>query len=359
MTDTDFIEQRLRRTFQVVAEQPVTPLGDSEPWRHATVGSPSRRRSRIFGSGLAIVVVLALVVLGVTYGPRSSRPTPTTPSGLGGAPTGSLRAVFAPTTSLSAAMLEEAAATMATRLHTLGDTHARATVSGSSIVITSPKFSGAQMQLIGSMGSLEVRPVLCGAPVPTAGATQPAASSPACEASYATTPSNLDVNTTTGQPAHQIGPDPVFATVASTPAQDDEPAHSVLLPADPLAGAQQYPRFVLGASQFGNAGIASAQARDDQTIDQWTIGITLTPAGATTWNAVALLNFHAYLAFVLDGQVLSAPLIEPQNSTFASFGNQQEISGNFTSTIAKTIAAVLASGPLPGPFILQSQATLP
>ncbi|HEY5026707.1 MAG TPA: hypothetical protein VII76_17150 [Acidimicrobiales bacterium] len=359
MTDTDFIEQRLRRTFQVVAEQPVTPVGNSEPWRHETVGSPSRRRGPMLGGGLAIVVVLVLVVLGVTYGPRSARVTPTTQPGLGGAPSATLRVVFAPTAPTSSAMLEEAAATMATRLHTMGDTNARAKVSGNSIVITSPKFSGAQMQLIGSMGTLEVRPVLCGAPAATTGAPQPAASSPPCETQYATTPSNLDVNTMTGQPANHIGPDPIFATVASTPPQDDEPATSVLLPADPLAGAQQYPRFVLGASQFGNAEIAQVQAHTNRNFAPPVIDVTLSPAGATTWNAVALLNFHAYLAFVLDEQVISAPLIEPQNSTFSSFGTQMEISGNFTPTIAKTIAAVLASGPLPVPFTLQSQTTTP
>ncbi len=70
MTDTDPIEQRLRRTFQYVAEQPVTPLGDPEPWRTGAARSPSRRRLRVTGGALVIVVVIALIVLGITYGPR-------------------------------------------------------------------------------------------------------------------------------------------------------------------------------------------------------------------------------------------------------------------------------------------------
>jgi len=365
MNDIDPIEQRLRRTFQAVAEQPVAPLGDPEPWRHDGAG-PRRRRGRVMAAGLAVVVVVALIVLGVTYGPRSSRLTPTTQP-LSGTPAGTLNAVFTPATPVSSAILEEAAATMAARLHAVGDTDARATVDGGSIDIASPKFAGVQMQLIGSMGSFSVRPVLCGAPAQTptqpatsdtTGTTEPATSSPACEAQYETTASNLNVNTTTGQPA-TIGPDPVFAPTPSTPTQDDQPAAAVLLPADPVAGAQQYPRFVLGAAQLGNSDIGSAQARFDQAIDGWLIDVTLTPSGTTAWNAMALQNFHQYVAFDLDGQVLSAPLIEPNQTTFASFGGEMEISGTFTATTAKTIAAVLGNGPLPVPFTLLSQTTTP
>jgi preprotein translocase subunit SecD len=156
-----------------------------------------------------------------------------------------------------------------------------------------------------------------------------------------------------------IGPDPVFASTPSTPARDDEPAHSVLLPADPLAGPQQYPRFVLGAAQLGNADIAGARAQRDPSIGQWTIDVTLTPTGTTDWNAMTLQNFHQFVALDLDGQVLWAPLIQPNQPTFAPFGNDTEISGNFTATSAKTLAAVLGNGPLPVPFTLQSQTTTP
>jgi preprotein translocase subunit SecD len=309
--------------------------------------------------------VIALVVVGVTYGPRSSRVTPTTQPGLGGAPGGGLRAVFAPTRPTSPAVLDKAAATMAARVHALGDTDARATVDGGSIVITSSKFTRAKLQLIGSRGSLSFRPVLCGAPAPSA-ASQPAGAGttpraralPACQAQYATSPSNLDVNTTTGQPGNTIGPDPIFASYPSTPAQDDDPADSVLLPADPAAGAQQYPRFVLGPAQLSNPDMAHVQAHIDQNIGGWVVDVTLTSSGANRWNAVALANFHAYLAIDMDGAVLEAPLMEPNNFTFTSFGNRMEISGSFTPTEAKSIAAVLGSGALPVPFKLLSLTTV-
>ncbi len=363
MTDTDSIEQRLRRTFQVVAEQPIAPLGDPEPWHNAP-GSPWCRHRQLMAGGLAVVVVIALVVFGVTYGPRSSRTTAGNPPGLGGTTSG-LRAIFAPGRPLSQAMLEEAAATMASRLHALGDTEATVSTNHGSIAVSSPTLTRDRIQLVGSTGSFSLRPVLCGAPAYRAqstplvsGTTSPAGSSSACEARYATTASNLDVNTTTGQPSNTIGPDPIFASSPSTTAHDEEAASSALLPADPATGAQQYPRFVLGAVQFNNsdvnADIASVAAQFDQADHIWDVDITLTTSGAKVWNAVALLNFHSFIAAELDGEVLSAPLIEPNESTFSSFGVQMVITGNFTEKEAKNTAAVIGSGPLPVPFSVQS-----
>ncbi|HVA04070.1 MAG TPA: hypothetical protein VMU64_10005 [Acidimicrobiales bacterium] len=363
MTEIDSIEQRLRRTFQVVAEQPVPPGGDAEPWRNAP-RSPSRRPRQLAVGGLAVIVVIVLVVFGVAYGPRSSRTTPGTQPGLG-ALTGGLRAVFAPSRPISPAVREEAAATMASRLRALGDIDSTVSTDRGTLVVSGPTLTRDQVRLVGSTGTFSIRPVLCGAPAYVAparpgapGSVSATGSSSGCEARYATTASNLDVNTTSGIPANTIGPDPIFTSSPSTPAQDEEPASSALLPADPVAGAQQYPRFVVGAVQFNNsdvnADIASVTAQFIRADAIWAVDITLTRSGATVWDALALLNFHSYIALELDGEVLSAPLLQPNQPTFSSFDGKMEISGNFTETEAKGLAAVIGSGPLPVPFSLQS-----
>jgi preprotein translocase subunit SecD len=360
MTDTHSVEQRLRRTFQVVADQPIAPLGDAEPWRNAP-GAPSRPRRQLVAGGLAVIVVIALVVFGITYGPRSSQTTPGTQPGLGG-PTGGLRAVFAPARPIAPTVLRQADVAMMSRLHALGDTDATVSVDQGTIVVSSPTLTRDQVQLVGSTGSFFIRPVLCGAPAYVA-PTQPAApgtttppptSSPACEAQYATTASNLDVNTNTGIPANTIGPDPIFASYPST--HGDDPSSTVLLPADPAVGAQQYPRFVLGPAELSgsNLDVASSQAQFDRQNSAWVVDVTLASSSAVQWDVVAQQNLHAYLGFDVDGGILEAPLIEPNQSTFASFRGQMVISGNFTATEAKDIAAVLGSGPLPVPFNLQS-----
>src|ERR1019366_8137568 len=358
MTDIDSIEQRLRRTFQVVAEQPIAPLGDAEPWRNAP-GPPSRPRRQLVAGGLAVLVVIALVVFGITYGPRSSRTTPGTQSGLGG-PTGGLHAVFAPARPIAPTVLRQAAGAMRSRLHALGDTDATVSVDHGTIVVSSPTLTRDLVQLVGSTGSFFIRPVLCGAPayvVPTpgeAGATTPPTLLPACEAQYATTASNLDVNTNTGIPANTIGPDPIFASYPST--HGDDPSSTVLLPADPAVGAQQYPRFVLGPAQLSGSDldVARSQAQFDRQNSAWVVDVTLASSSAVQWDVAAQQSLHAFIAGDLDGEVLWEPLIEPNGSNFASFRGQMVISGNFTASEAKDIAAVLGSGPLPVPFSLQS-----
>jgi preprotein translocase subunit SecD len=254
---------------------------------------------------------------------------------------------------------------MTARMHALGDTAASSTIDHGSIVLTGSALVGPQMHLIGTLGNFSIRPVLCGAPddtlstPPTTQGTSPQSIVlPPCGAQYLTTAANLSINTNTGQPTNTIRPDPAFATVPSTPEADDEPAGDVLLSTDPAAGAQEYPRFVLGAAQFDNAGIAGAQAQFETDISSWTVEVTLTTLGATAWNAMAQENFHQFVAADLDGAVLWAPLIQPNNTTFTSFGATMEIGGAFNATSAQDLAAVLNSGPLPVGFTLQSLTTV-
>jgi preprotein translocase subunit SecD len=128
----------------------------------------------------------------------------------------------------------------------------------------------------------------------------------------------------------------------------------VLLPTDPKAGAQQYARFVLGKASLDASAIASASALFDNSIDAWAVTYTLTPSGSRAWDQVAEANFHQYVALDLDGLVMSAPLIQPNQSSFTSFDGRGEISGNFNAVSAKALAAVLASGPLVAPLRLQT-----
>jgi len=162
MTDIDSIEQRLRRTFRVVAEQPIAPVGiEDEPWRTSVPPLPSRRRLRQVVGALAIIVVVALVGLVVAYGPRSSSnspsPTPVTQSQ-------ALHAVFIPTSPQLRAVLVQAATTMTARLHALGESDATVTVNDRAIEVSGRTLNQTDVRLVGETGAFYVRPVLCGAP---------------------------------------------------------------------------------------------------------------------------------------------------------------------------------------------------
>ena len=52
-------------------------------------------------------------------------------------------------------------------------------------------------------------------------------------------------------------------------------------------------------------------------------------------------NFHQLLGIELDGEVYSAPIIQPTQSSFTSFDGQGEISGSFTKNEAQQLAVVM------------------
>jgi SecD/SecF fusion protein len=123
-----------------------------------------------------------------------------------------------------------------------------------------------------------------------------------------------------------------------------------LLPTDPSAGPQQYPRFVLGPASLRSSFIASASTTFDSTTKQWAVTYKLTSAGSQQWDQAAQAQFHQYVAFDLNGLIESAPIIEPGQATFSSFGGRGEIIGNFTMTKAKDLTLELNYGPLATPL---------
>ena len=58
-------------------------------------------------------------------------------------------------------------------------------------------------------------------------------------------------------------------------------------------------------------------------------------------------NFHLPLGIELDGEVYSAPIIQPTQSTFTSFDGKGEISGSLTQQDAQNLAQAMNFGALP------------
>lgn len=272
-------------------------------------------------------------------------------TGSGGSPTrGGTVAVLAPVHPVSAKVLAADVAVVSKRLEVIGQSSDTASVRGTTVVVTGARLKVPAADLARS-GHLYLRTVLCGAPAyqpPVNGTSPPSGPLPACGV-YATTAAHLSVQANTQQPADNIPPDPALAPYRST--QSDDPNQTVLLGADPAAGPQQYPRFVLArASNRTATAIASASATFDRSIDQWAVSYTLTSSGSRAWDQVAGTNFHQFVAFDLDGLVETAPLIQPAESVFTSFGGRGEISGSFTAVSARALAAALASGPWAAPL---------
>jgi protein-export membrane protein SecD len=97
------------------------------------------------------------------------------------------------------------------------------------------------------------------------------------------------------------------------------------------------------------AGLQAAAAEYDQ---QWYIRFDLTPEGAAIFAPYTGANIRQPMAIVLDGVVLSAPVIQAQLDTGGV------IEGDFTEEEAKQLALQLRSGALPIPLRVESAETV-
>lgn len=163
---------------------------------------------------------------------------------------------------------------------------------------------------------LQLRPVVTGVPLDT---SPPTKSDPSAEAAIATcTPAALL---------------PFGAAVPTTPlAALSRDACAVLAGSD-HAGT----RYLVGPLALDATAVQRSRA-EFVSGQGWTIRLDLTPRGARAFDALAKQSFHQEIAMVVDGIVVSAPLIQPGSATFSSFEGTAVISGDFTSKQAKGLA---------------------
>jgi preprotein translocase subunit SecD len=347
------LEDFVRRVSDEVLVPPFTP-----GTRRLGSGPRGAGRRRVLAGVLVSLVVVGAVAVAVVYGPRSSG---NRPAAVGG----SSRAVatFVPVgSSVPGRQLEDDASRLTRRLHDDGDAAATALVRGHRVVVVGGTGLPVPATELIASGTVQFRPALCAsAPytltTPTSSTTATASTTTGtgggslpstCSAPvyFLRTP-NLEVATPTGTSnISSIPLDPVLAGYrSSTPAYDDShPDNPVLIPL--VGGGGE--RYLLGASGMDGSAVASASAAFQSP--EWVVNVTLTGSGAATWDDLAQANFHEIIGIDLDGRVLSAPLIEPSQSTFTSFDGRLQISGDFTERSARELAAVLNSGPLAAPL---------
>ncbi|MHB8333409.1 MAG: protein translocase subunit SecD [Acidimicrobiales bacterium] len=296
-----------------------------------TVGS---RRSLIVSLVLTIVVAFGALIttLSFGWGPK-----------LGLDLAGGLSVVYKPATPTSTANMQEVVTILSNRVNGLGVSGAQVNLQGKDVVVSVPGVTDARtvLKAVGQTAQLLFRPVLCQTGPASKHATS-VKSVPSCGANYLMTAANLAVNTSTGSPTNNIGLDPKYTNIASTSPQNDNKNQTVILP---TLGTNSV-RYVLGPAQLTGQAVKTAIAQQDQ-VGAWVVNYTLTGAGSPAWDRVAQANFHAELAIELDGVVQSAPLIQPNQTSFSSFNGQGQISGSFTESSAKNLALAMQFGALP------------
>ena len=194
--------------------------------------------------------------------------------------------------------------------------------------------------------AFSLRPVLCFA-APFQGSAAPTSHGtalPACSAASALTAANLGIEPDGSDPAGYtsslpaIPTDASFADVPSTGASDVNPPDIILLPGAPGTGST---RYVLGPA--GVTGVDVGSATVHRLNGQWMVELTLTPTGSAAWDTLAQRQFHAFVGVVLHGRVLSAPVIQPTQSTFSSFDGRLDLSGAFTQAQATAAASAIVA----------------
>ena len=351
---------------------------------------------------LVFIIVLAAGALGATIGVGH---TPL----LGLDLKGGVSVVLQPQGTANQSALNEAVTIIERRVNGLGVSNSQVQVQGHTVVINLPGIKDSQQALsfLGTTAQLFFRPVYCeipayAAPSSTSSTTAPKTSpttvqhkaSPATTVPTPTTaksaagpararltsvalpaagstPTTTPASATTTAPASAGGISQSDCSVSnaaqlpSTPASQDLATNSVILPVDPKAFGTSSFRYVLGPADMSGTGVSNAAAEVDQTTGQYSVQLTLTGRGATTFDQIASSRYTCYKqntsnpppcsleAFELDGLVESAPTFQA-----ASFNGNVSITGNFSSSQATDLANELKYGSLPVRFVPQSVQTV-
>lgn len=184
--------------------------------------------------------------------------------------------------------------------------------------------------------------------VPTAEATPEAA--PTAEATVEVVPTAEATVEATAEATAEAAPTAEATPIAETPPAESTPeANPPGSKANPLLNPCTNLPF---NTVMTGAGLRDAQARlGGQTGTQYVVGFELNTGSpeAQAFAAHTGANIGQPLAIVLDGEVLSAPIIQ------ARLDDGGEITGNFTREEAVALAVQLRSGALPVSLSIESR----
>lgn len=188
----------------------------------------------------------------------------------------------------------------------------------------------------------------------TPAASDPTASTPAISAPTAATPGQVQPGAQTISPGATQG---AGADTPTTPPEQDDPTKPVVLPQYDAKTGQVVARYSLGPAEVTGKALDGATATLDTQTGQWQVnpkfkdgpdGIDLFNNAAKQCKPPSQNCPGGALAITLDGRVISAPKIEPQEQAFKPFSADQiQISGSFDEDSAKALATSLRYGALP------------
>jgi SecD/SecF fusion protein len=120
---------------------------------------------------------------------------------------------------------------------------------------------------------------------------------------------------------------------------------------DPASRGQQY--LVRKKIEVDGATLLDARPGSDPQSGTWVVNFEFDSAGARRFADITRANVGRPFAIVLDGKVISAPVIREPIT-----GGRGQISGNFTTQSANDLAVLLRAGALPAPLTIVEERTI-
>ncbi|MEO8907817.1 MAG: protein translocase subunit SecD [Microbacteriaceae bacterium] len=312
------------------------------------------------------VIVLALVAIlagGVLFGGATWAPK------LGLDLEGGTEIILAPQLAggqkVTSDELNQAVSIIRQRVDASGVSEAQVSTHGSNnIVVSIPGTPDqATMDRIQSSSKLELRPVLlAGAPSNTfiganGKSTPYPSAAPTLEATPSTAPTNGS-DTAYITPLLQAQYDAFDCASLKNSETNIAPDNKPLVTCDDQSSV----KYLLGPVEVSGSDITDASAgmvqANGATTGQWAINLVFNGQGTSDFGAVSsrlvgLPTPRNQFAFVLDGKVLSAPVMQGVITD-----GKPQITGSFDQTSATTLAQQLKFGALPISFKVQSNDTI-
>jgi SecD/SecF fusion protein len=134
-----------------------------------------------------------------------------------------------------------------------------------------------------------------------------------------------------------------FRLVAEGASAND--AETELLPLTDKSGGRARTIAVRRQIEVDGANLTDARAAQDPRTHEWVVSFTLDGVGTRRFAEVSTNHVGEPFAIVLDGKVLSAPVIREPIT-----GGRGQVSGHFTVADANDLAVLLRAGALPAPL---------
>jgi preprotein translocase subunit SecD len=222
---------------------------------------------------------------------------------------------------------------------------ATTTVGGSTT--TAPGSSTAATTTTQAEGDAAAERRIATQPIAAVRPAQETSSTTGGTAPASTTTAPAGTTTTTVAPTTTTAPGTPLpgSGVPTTPRQDDKPGSIVVLPgrlADDAPDGAEPGRYILAPTVLTGEAISSADAQF-QPSGEWTVDVDFD--GNQFVDKVAQPYVGQPIAIVLDGVVVSAPVIQPDITS-----SNVQITGAFSEGEARSLARVLKYGALPVQF---------